>query len=266
MDVIDAHGHAWADEDEYAWTGDITPRGVEKIVYSVENYLDDMDTLDVDEAVLVATPIHGRGSPYILDCLEAYPDTFYGVVLLAYDADDIAARVDRAFAHDNVIGVRLTGDEIDDVNPELWEALTANDGQAQFLIDPESLDVVEQLAGKYPDIQFVIDHLGMASGVGSHRPDEQPYATMSTLAEHSNVAVKLTHTPSAGPYPFADVHEHVRYLFEEFGSDRLLWGSDYIYHFKKTVLVDTRRFLDELEFLSEGDERRVLGRNMRALL
>jgi len=266
MVVIDAHGHAWTDEDEYAWMGDVTPSGVEKIVYSVDNYLEDLDTLKADKAALVATPIHGRGSPYTMDCLEAHPDTFYGVVLLKYGADNIATRVDRAFAHDNVIGVRLTGDEIADANPALWDALAAHDGQAQFLTDPESLAEVERLAGEHPDVQFVVDHLGMASGVGSHQPDEQPYATMSDLAEHSNVAVKLTHTPSAGPYPFADTHKHVRYLFEEFGSDRLLWGSDYIYHFKKTSLIDTKRFIAELEFLSTGDERRILGRNMDDLL
>jgi predicted TIM-barrel fold metal-dependent hydrolase len=266
MVVIDAHGHAWTDEDEYAWKGNVTPPGVEKIVYSVDNYLEDLETLEADEAVLVATPIHGRGSPYTMDCLEAHPDTFYGVVLLEYGAEDIAARVDRAFANDNVIGVRLTGDEIADANPALWDALAAHDGQAQLLIDPESLTEAERLASEHPGVQFVVDHLGMASGVGSRRPTEQPYATMAQLAEHSNVAVKLTHTPSAGPYPFVDVHDHVQFLLREFGRDRLLWGSDYIYHFKKTSLIDTKRFLTELEFLSTGDERRILGRNMRTLL
>lgn len=266
MTVIDAHGHAWTDEDEYAWTSGVTPQGVEKVVYTVENYRDDMETLGVDEAVLVATPIHGRGSPYTMDCLREYPDTFYGVVLLPYGTENIAAEVDRVFAQDNVIGVRLTGDEMDDVNPELWDALAEHDAQAQFLIDPEKLSEVERLAGEHPGVQFVVDHLGMATGVDDYLPDQRPYATMSELAGHSNVAVKLTHTPSAGPYPFTDVHEHVRFLTEEFGSENLLWGSDYIYHFKKTSLVDTRRFVDELEFFSTGDRRRVLGRNLDSLL
>lgn len=266
MDVIDAHGHAWTHEDEHAWTGDVTPAGVEKIVYTVENYREDMETLGVDRAVLVATPIHGRGSPYMMDCLRAYPDAFYGIVLLEYGADDIAEQVAGVFAQDNVIGVRLTGDKLDDVNPDLWDALAAHDGQAQFLIDPESLATIERLARDYPGVQFVVDHLGMASGVQDHSPNEDPYATMSDLAEYSNVAVKLTHTPSVGPYPFTDVHDHVRFLLEEFGSDRLLWGSDYIYHFKKTSVVGTKRFIDELEFLSTRDECRVLGQNMAALL
>lgn len=190
------------------------------MVYTVENYREDLGTLGVDEAVLVATPIHGNESPYTLDCLRTYPDTFHGIVLLDYGAEDVANQIAEAMALENVIGVGLMHDELYEANPDLWSALAEHNGQVQFLVDPPALSEIEPLAADHPGVQFVVDHLGMASGVDDQAPGDAPYATMADLSAHSNVMVKLTHTPSAGPYPFEDIHEHVRFLLEAFGSDR----------------------------------------------
>ena len=88
---------------------------------------------------------------------------------------------------------------------------------------------------------------------------------MAAIAERSNTYVKVTHTPSETFHPLGDIHAHIEYLLETFGTCRLVWGSDYIYHFKKTTPPQTRSFLDECS-LSTGDRRRLFGRTMAGLL
>jgi predicted TIM-barrel fold metal-dependent hydrolase len=157
---------------------------------------------------------------------------------------------------------------LDDALGPFWAAMEAHaerNPQVQLFAEPAQFDQVEAVVADHPDLTFVIDHLGCPTP-GVHEPGEPPYSRIEDVAAHSNAHVKITQTPSERPFPFEDIHGHVRYLLDVFGSERCLWGSDYIYHFKKTSLIDTKRFLVELEFLSTGDERRILGRNMRTLL
>lgn len=277
--VVDSHEHAWS--EEYPWVSDLTPPGIEKMVYTAEDLLGDMETLGIDRTALVATPIHGRGSPYTLDCLERYPEKFYGVVLLDYFADDVADRVDAVFEYDNVLGVRFgavmeygtmweerTAEAEWITDPGLdpfWNAIERQDEpQVQILLEATQLDQAVAVAGDHPDVTFVIDHLGWPTP-DEHPPDEAPFDQFGELAEYDNAYVKITHTPSLEPYPFEDVHDHVRALLDHFGSDRLTWGSDQIYHFKEATPWESLHFLDGLDFLSPGDRRDLLSRTFDSL-
>ncbi|WP_436927487.1 amidohydrolase family protein [Halosimplex amylolyticum] len=280
--VINAHEHVWTSEDQQPWVSDLTPPGVEKLVYTVDDLLADMETLGVDRTALIATPIHGRGSPYTMECLREYPDTFYGVILLDYFANDIGERVDRAFEQENLLGVRFgacmeygtlwehrTANAEWITSPDLdpfWEALERQTApQVQIMLEASQIDQAEQVIAAHPDVTFVLDHLAWPTP-GEHPPDEPPYTRLADVAEHSNAYVKVTHTPSQEPYPFEDVHGHVRQLVDWFGSDRLLWGTDWVYHFKEGTPWETTHFLDELDFLSTSDRRDLRYRTFETLL
>jgi L-fuconolactonase len=281
--VVNAHDHAWAPPGEYAWHSENTPDGVESMVYTAENLRADMAEHGIDRTCLVATPIHGRGSPYTLDCIREHPE-FYGVLLLDYFADDVAERVEAAFELDRVLGVRLgarlaydslweRADPdadwiVDEALGPFWAAMEAHadrNPQVQLFAEPEQFDQVEAVVADHPDLTFVIDHLGCPTP-GVHEPGEPPYSRIEDIAGHSNAHVKITQTPSERPVPFEDIHGHVRYLLEVFGSERCLWGSDYIYHFKKTTFHGSRQFLDRLDVLTERDRRNLLGRTFDSLL
>lgn len=279
--IIDAHGHAWTYEDDIPWKSQNTPAGCEYMVYTVEDVLARMDEYDIDRTTLVATPIHGRGSPYTRRCLDAYPDRFYGVILLEYFANDVAERVHEAFEQENLLGFRFgalqeygtlwgnrddTADWItnEDLAP-FWEAIeTHDDPQVQVLLRPGQLADFESVAAAHPDVTFVIDHLAWPGP--EHAADKAPYTGLGSISEHSNVYMKVTQTPSTDPYPFADVHDHVRYVLEQFGSKRLLWGADYIYHFTGTTFWESRHFLEEVPSVSAGDLRDLRYRTFESML
>ena len=280
--VVNTHEHAWTTPDEYEWVSDLTPFGVRQLVYDIDNVRQDMEDLGIDQTVLIASPIHGRGSPYTLECLRRYPEDFYGILLLDYFADDIASQVDDVLGRENVLGFRFgavmkwgtmwqerTPEASWITDPELsdfWDAIKRYDApQVQFLLEPTQLGAVEQLASAHPEVNFVLDHLAWPDPA-EHPPDAAPYTDLQAIAEYPNTYVKLTRTPSLAPYPFSDVHDHIRNLFEWFGSGRLLWGTDWVYHFKKATPWETMHFLDELSFLSRRDIRDIQYRTFESML
>ena len=259
-ETVDSHGHVWTTPDEHGWVDPVMPPGIEQLVYSVENYREDMAALGIDRAVLVATPIHGPGSPYTVSCVEADPDTFYGIVLVDYRATDVEAHLEDVFCHEHILGVRMTGEDLAAAPPAFWSWMNRHEKQVHLLLSPPELGEAVEYVDKYPDVDFVFDHLGLYPSAEGFAPDDPPYSEIRTIAQRRNAFAKITHTPSDEQFPFADVHEFVRTLIDAFGSERLLWGSDYIYHLKKLTPRQTREFLDELPFLSDRDHENLLGR------
>jgi predicted TIM-barrel fold metal-dependent hydrolase len=265
--MLDGHGHVWTTEDRYPWVDEIVLQGATKLVYNVDDYRSDMETLGVTEAVLVATPIHGPGSPYTVECVENAPGTFYGVVLVDHESATVDADVCDLLDHEGIVGVRITGRELEStVTDAFWERMNDLGAQVHLLLSPERLDRVHGVIEQYPDITFLFDHLALFPSVDEYRPDEPPYGRIERIASCSNAAIKVTYTPSERRYLFLDVHDHVRALYEAFGPDRLVWGSDYIYHFKRVTPWQTSEFVDELEFLSDADRRKLFGDAFRAVV
>jgi predicted TIM-barrel fold metal-dependent hydrolase len=263
MVVIDAHAHVWGTPETYPWE-ETGPGGAETLVYTMEDYRADMDTLGIDEAILVAVPVHGTPSPYVTE--HADGDRFHAIVLLDYQADDIAEQVATALGHEGVLGVRLHQDEVRMAPEPFWRAMDERGGHVHLLIQPEHFPVVAERAASYPNVTFVVDHLGLPDV--SSDPDTPPYDVMAEIAEESNTYSKITIGPVAREdrYPFESQHRHVRYLLEHFGADRLVWGSEYIYQFKHALPWQTIEFLEEMHFLSDSERRKLLGETMASLL
>lgn len=268
--IVDAHTHAWTAPEELAWeTGG--PPDAERIVYTADDVRDDMARLGAERACLVATPIHGTGSPYTRRMVREHPDEFYGVLWLDYLADDVAERVHEAMAIENVLGFRFYVEEgadwlTDGSLEPFWDALADHEApQVQFLLRPELLPDVATLAGEHPDVQFVVDHIGQPVP-GEDPATAPPWNAIRDVAARENTYVKLTHTSSDAVYPFEDLHPYAHELLDAFGSERLLWGSDFIYHFKEATPWETLHFLDELDALSTADRRNLLHRTFESML
>ena len=90
---------------------------------------------------------------------------------------------------------------------------------------------VAELARRNPDTRLVIDHLGFRQPFEPPPPAE-PFAQLPMLlelAQYDNVAVKVSGacTLSLAPFPFPDIWEPLARVFEAFGFDRCMWGTDW---------------------------------------
>ena len=90
---------------------------------------------------------------------------------------------------------------------------------------------------------------------------------MSALSRYPNVAVKVTGaaTLSHLPFPFDDLWDPLDQLFETFGFDRCLWGTDWT---RATALVtydDAVRAFVETERLSDAEREQLMGGTLQRI-
>ena len=156
-----------------------------------------------------------------------------------------------------------------------------------FLLISGDLPLVRPIVERHPELNLVIDHLGIRQPPMDER-DVPPFRSLPdllALAKYPNVAVKVCGVPalSEAGVPYDDVWPFVDQIFEAFGSDRLVWGSD-IPRFQQRIswghmapsvrgpYVGEHSYMDVLDLfrnssqLTLGEKQRLLGGNLRRLL
>ena len=87
------------------------------------------------------------------------------------------------------------------------------------------------LIDRHPDTRFIIDHLGIQQPRLPPAPP-QPWADLPKvleLAKRPNAVIKVSGacTLSREPYPFPDIWDPLARVFDAWGFDRCLWGTDW---------------------------------------
>ena len=93
------------------------------------------------------------------------------------------------------------------------------------------LEQAGQLAARNPNTRLVIDHLGLQQPFEPPPPAE-PLADLPkvlALAAHDNVAIKISGacTLSREAFPYKDIWDPLGRIFDAFGLDRCMWGTDW---------------------------------------
>jgi L-fuconolactonase len=106
----------------------------------------------------------------------------------------------------------------------------------EFLVISEQLRDVQRLCRAAPDLRVVIEHMGKPRMSAPVDPDWR--LAMAALAADTTAVVKLSLSPRPDEFselarrrpagfPVDHVRRHVDVLINEFGPDRLVWGSDW---------------------------------------
>ncbi|MFB6074407.1 MAG: amidohydrolase [Haloarculaceae archaeon] len=284
--LVDTHTHTWgADTDELPWQAEVLPPGWSG-PYTHADLVADMDAAGVDRAVIVTSPIYGRGprgNEYTMRSIEAHPDRLYGVGHADYfgDAAAVRERIRRVVGHERMLGVRMyAGFDyeaipttvnrdadwlLDDALAPALEELVALDACLYLLPKSDQLSQVATLAAEYPDLPIVIDHMAWPDEETS--PDATPWTDFAALAEHDNARVKVSSLPRSSEtgHPYTDLHEYVRRLLEWFGPERLLLGSDYPWMDDWADYGDCLGWVEECDFLSARDAAFLAHRSFEEL-
>jgi predicted TIM-barrel fold metal-dependent hydrolase len=123
------------------------------------------------------------------------------------------------------------------------------------------LPKVAEVARRHPNLKLVLDHLGRPRG---DAPPSERWANLAdvlALAKYPNVAMKATGAPSYSdqPYPFRDIHDNLRRLYDAFGPARWFWGTD-ITRMPCPWRQCVTLFTEELPWLKGRDLELVMGR------
>jgi L-fuconolactonase len=196
-----------------------------------------MDAVGVDGAVLVSPfSMYGYDASYALDVYAAHPGRFGLVKPVDPNDPGVADTIADWAATNGTVGIRvMMRDNVstDPADPGLNRVLAA---AAQHSLPVNlmcwgRLEQAGQLAARHPSTQLVIDHLGLKQPF-QPPPPAQPFADLPkvlALAAHNNIAIKISGacTLSHEPFPYKDIWDPLGRIFDAFGFDRCLWGTDW---------------------------------------
>jgi len=132
------------------------------------------------------------------------------------------------------VGYRLSGRYQDTLTDAFYRdlQLTADKGKTvDFLIGGYSLDNIAEIATRVPNLRIILDHLGDVKLDGSPLAPEW-IAKLRTVAQHKNVYCKVSalYGRSKQQPATQDIAYYtpvIDLVFECFGEDRLVFGSDW---------------------------------------
>ena len=125
------------------------------------------------------------------------------------------------------------------------------------------MDQAGGLAARNRNTQLVIDHLGLPQPQKPPAPTE-PFAALSSLlalAVHDNIAVKVSGacTLSREPYPFPDIWGPLARVFDAWGVDRCLWGTDWTRAFAVVNYEQAVEPFRQTDRLSDSERAMLMG-------
>lgn len=242
--IVDAQVHTWTPRDDpgYPWNPKHEPRGffdTQLTPDPVEKVIDDMDSAGVDAAILVVPTLYGFDNSYAIDSARRYRDRLAVVARIDWKTPDPVPRLRELMTESTVIGIRLSkrGDAPAWGPTGEFEPMLAAAEELGVpvcgITGTDCLYTWGGVAERHPELRLIVDHLGLEAPPTT-RPDPgpQPFKLLGSLLElasHPNVFVKLTASAALSnePFPFRDIWEPVSRVVNEFGADRVMWGSDY---------------------------------------
>ncbi len=269
MHIVDAQLHLWgANTPERPWPPGRERDAQRPYPISTETLLFEMDLANVSRAILVPPSWEGDRNDLALEAARRYPDRFAVMGRVALQDPSSRALVADWKKQPGMLGMRFTFHNehnrpflTDGTADWLWPAAERH-AIPLMVLAPGSLESIGRIAERHPALRVVIDHAGLhVRGKAPRVLEDLP--AVCALAKHPNVAVKASGLPalSAQPYPFRDLHDAVRRLFDAFGPRRTFWGTD-LSRMPCTYRESIDLFTKELPWLGGEDLEWVMGRGV----
>ena len=225
--------------------------------------------MELDGALLVSPfAMYRFDASYAITAHARHPGRF-GVIKPVDPSDPgVAETVADWKATPGTVGIRIMmnrGVSEDPADPGVNRVLAAGarHGLPVNILCWGRLEQARAVAARNPDTAIVIDHLGLQQPF-EPPPPEKPFAELPNvlkLAAYPNVAIKITGacTLSHEAFPYNDIWDPLRRIFDAFGIDRCMWGTDWtravgLLTYKQGV--DAFRVTDRL---SDGDKATLMG-------
>jgi L-fuconolactonase len=250
--IVDAHQHFWDPaRGDYGW---LKPDNPIHRIFATADLRPLLAETGVDATILVQAAPTPAESDYMLDIARNTPWVLGVVGWIDLEAPDAADSIRRRAGDPLFLGVRPMLQDIADpdwiLQAKLAPALTAIAAEGlvfDALILSHQIAAITELAGRHPQLSIVLDHaakprLGDADAMGAWA------RAMEALAARPSVTCKIsglwTEVRPGGDRD--DVARAIGVLFDLFGPERLLWGSDW------PVLTLAGGYQDWFEFAREA--------------
>lgn len=226
-----------------------------------------MDRVGVDGALFVsAFSLYRFDASYAVEVQARHPGRF-GIIkpLNTRDPAVAEALADWA-AQPGVVGARIMMVSPGAADPEGVDricAAAARHGLPINVLCWGNLAEFAEAASRHPDTQLVIDHMGIKQPTEPPAPPA-PFADLDdvlALARFENVAIKVSGacTLSHEPFPFPDIWDPLARIFDAFGIERCMWGTDWTRAANVVDPAESVKAFFVTDRLSDSDRAALMG-------
>ena len=228
-----------------------------------------MDKVVVDGAIFISPfAMYQYDASYAVEVQRAHPGRFALVKPVNPNDPAVADVIAEWKKAPGAVGIRIMMPKESGLSPNdpgldrLLQAAARHDLPVNILFWG-NLDAGTALIDRHPNARFIIDHLGLMQPHAPPAPP-QPWAELPKvldLAKRANAVIKVSGacTLSQKPYPFPDIWDPLARVFDAWGFDRCLWGTDWtrayaVVNFEQAV--EPFRLTDRL---SESERAMLMG-------
>ena len=232
--MIDSHQHFWqVGRFDYPWM--TSNLGILYRDYLPNDLISILSDNHVDKTILVQASNSVAESRWLLE-LASTNSFIAGVVgWVDLTSPDINTQLDELCADPKFKGVRhlVESEPSDDwlVQPAVLKGLRQLSTRGlsyDLLVHTRHLKHIPRVAESCPDLNFVIDHL--AKPPIARNEIEEWSAALNPLARYPNMYVKLSGLVTEAnwnSWKTDELRPYVEIALESFGTDRMMFGSDY---------------------------------------
>ena len=270
MSTIDSQVHAYERNHPGRPWANVVPWPAE---VTGDQMVSAMDAVGVDGALLVSPfSMYGFDASYAISVYNAHPTKFRLIKPVDPNDPGVAETIADWKATKGTVAIRIMmrdGVSTDAADPGLNRVLAAA-ATHSFpinLMTTGRLEQAGQLAARHPNTRLVIDHLGIPQ---PQKPPAapQPWAALPqllALASYPNVTVKISGacTLAHEPFPYKDIWDPLGRIFDAFGFDRCMWGTDWT---RATGVLTYKQGVDAFlvtDRLSASDRAALMGDSLR---
>ena len=258
MPIIDSQVHAYeANTPKRPWA--TVPNWPDRV--TGDEMVAAMDKVCVDGAIFISAFSQYRyDASYAMEVARAHPNRMAIVKPVDPDDPDVADVIAEWKKTPGAVGIRIMlrkEEQRPASHPGLDRILRAavrHDFPVNILCW-DNLEAGTAVIDRHPETRFILDHLGILQPRVPPAPPN-PWADLPKvleLARRPNVVIKVSGacTLSRQPYPFDDIWDPLARLFDAWGFERCLWGTDWtrafaVVNYEQAVrpFVETRRLND----------------------
>lgn len=228
--TVDAHRHYWDPSRlDYAWLAH-APAALRRA------FLPDDLPGNADACILVQAAPDEAETRFLFELARDMPGVIGVVGWIDLERPDVEARLDRLTVDGGGLlrGIRPMVQDIPDTDwlassslDRAFDLITERGLVFDALVDNRHLRALYERLGKHPGLRTVIDHAAKPDIAANGFAEWS--GAIARLARMPDVYCKLSGLltltgPSADPLA---LDPYVAHLFETFGAERLVWGSDW---------------------------------------
>ena len=228
-----------------------------------------MDKVGVDGAIFIsAFSMYQYDASYAVAVQRAHPDRFAIVKPVNPDDPAVGDVIAEWRKQPGAVGVRimLTREANRAPDDPGLDRICRAAAQQNFPVNVlfwGNVDAGTALIDRHPGTRFIVDHLAILQPREPPAPPE-PWADLPKvieLAKRPNAVIKVSGacTLSKEPYPFRDIWDPLKRVFDAWGFERCLWGTDWTRAYAVVNYEQAVRPFVETDRLSDSERAMLMG-------